>query len=60
MHRGHNAWQGVTDTAMAKQPDGSWTAAITVPAGSSLNLAFFNQASQRDSNGGANYGFPIR
>jgi predicted carbohydrate-binding protein with starch-binding CBM53 len=60
MHWGYNSWQAVTNTAMARQPDGSWTATITVPAGSALNMAFFNQASQWDNNGGANYGFAIR
>jgi glucoamylase len=60
MHWGHNAWQTVTDTPMTKQTDGSWKATITVPAGSALNLAFYNQASTWDNNGGADYGFAIR
>jgi glucoamylase len=60
MHWGHNAWTGVTDTPMTKQGDGSWKATITVPAGSALNLAFYNQSSTWDNNGGADYGFPIR
>ena len=60
MHWGHNSWVGTTDTPMTKQADGSWKATITVPAGSALNLAFYNQASTWDNNGGANYGFAIR
>jgi glucoamylase len=60
MHWGYNGWTGVTNTAMTKQADGSWTATITVPAGSALNLAFENQSSTWDNNSGANYGFPIR
>jgi glucoamylase len=60
MHWGYNNWTSVTDTAMTKQADGSWEATISVPAGSALNLAFYNQASTWDSNGGSNYGFAIR
>jgi hypothetical protein len=60
MHWGFNGWQGVTDTPMTKQSDGSWTATISVPAASALNLAFFNQSATWDNNGGADYGFPIR
>ena len=60
MHWGCNNWQGVTNTAMTKQSDGSWTATITVPTGSALNVAFYNQASTWDNNSGANYGFAIR
>jgi glucoamylase len=60
MHWGYNGWTGTTDTAMTKQSDGSWEATISVPAGSSLNLAFYNQASTWDNNAGSNYGFAIR
>jgi len=60
MHWGDNGWQALTNTAMTKQSDGSWEATITVPAGSALNLAFYNQASTWDNNGGSNYGFAIR
>jgi len=60
LHWGHNGWQGVTNTAMIKQSDGSWKATVTVPAGSALNVAFYNQASTWDNNGGSDYGFPIR
>ncbi|HEX4705894.1 MAG TPA: glycoside hydrolase family 15 protein, partial [Pseudonocardiaceae bacterium] len=55
LHWGHDGWQGVTDTPMAKQADGSWTATVTVPAGTGLNTAFVNQASTWDNNGGADY-----
>lgn len=60
MHWGHNGWTGTADTPMTKQTDGSWKATITVPAGSALNMAFYNQSSTWDNNGTANYGFPIR
>jgi glucoamylase len=60
MHWGYNAWLGVTNTAMTKQSDGSWEATVSIPAGSALNLDFYNQSSTWDSNGGANYGFAIR
>ena len=60
MHWGYNNWATNTNTVMTKQSDGSWKATITVPAGSALNLAFYNQASTWDNNGGSNYGFPIR
>jgi alpha-glucosidase len=60
LHWGHDGWQGVTDTAMTRQADGSWAASIPVPAGSVLNLDVFNQSNTWDNNNGANYGFPIR
>ncbi len=60
VHWGHDGWQGVTDTAMAKQADGSWKATILAPAGSALNLAFHNQSNTWDNNGGSDYGFAIR
>jgi glucoamylase len=60
LHWGHDGWQGVADTPMTKQADGSWTAAITVPAGSVLNFDVVNSGGTWDNNGGANYGFPIR
>jgi len=44
LHWGHDGWQNVTDTPLTKQADGSWTAGITVPAGTGLNTAFVNQA----------------
>ncbi len=55
MHWGHDNWLNVTDTPMTHQTNGTWTATVTVPAGTGLNTAFFNQASTWDSNGGANY-----
>jgi hypothetical protein len=60
LHWGHDGWQGVTNTTMTRQADGSWTATVAVPAGSVLNLGVFNQNSTWDNNNGANYGFPIR
>ncbi|HEY0806687.1 MAG TPA: carbohydrate-binding protein, partial [Pseudonocardiaceae bacterium] len=60
LHWGHDGWQGVTNTPMARQADGSWTATVVLPAGSVLNLGVFNQNSTWDNNNGANYGFPIR
>jgi alpha-glucosidase len=50
----------VTDTAMAKQSDGSWSATITVPAGSALNIAVHDQSNTWDNNGGRDYGLAIR
>ncbi len=55
LHWGHDGWQNVTDTPMVKQADGSWTATVTVPAGTGLNTAFQNQAGTWDNNGGADY-----
>jgi hypothetical protein len=60
LHWGHDGWQGVANTTMTRQADGSWTATVAVPAGSVLNLGVFNQNSTWDNNNGANYGFPIR
>jgi len=56
LHWGYNSWNGVTNTAMAKQPNGSWQATITMPASAtSLNTAVYNQSGTWDSNGGSNY-----
>ena len=56
MHWGHDGWQGITDTPMTHQADGSWTATVTIPAGSTgLNTAYFNQSGSWDNNNTANY-----
>ena len=56
LHWGYNNWSGITDTSMTKQSNGAWTASITIPAGATtLNMAFENQSSTWDSNGGSNY-----
>lgn len=56
MHWGHDGWQNITDTPMTRQADGSWTATVTVPAGSTgLNTAYFNQSGTWDNNNSANY-----
>lgn len=60
MHWGHDGWVGVTDTAMTKQADGSWQATITVPAGSSFDMALHDQGGTWDNNGGRDYGLAIR
>ena len=60
LHWGHDKWQNVTNTQMTKQTDGSWTATITVPTGSALNVDVFNQNNTWDNNNGSDYGFPIR
>ncbi len=60
LHWGYNGWTGPTDTAMVKQPNGSWRATITMPAtATTLNTAVFNQSSTWDSNGGSNYNFTV-
>ncbi|MGE5132543.1 MAG: glycoside hydrolase family 15 protein [Gemmatimonadota bacterium] len=56
MHWGHDGWQTITDTPMARQADGSWTATVTIPAGSTgLNTAYYNQSGTWDNNSSANY-----
>jgi predicted carbohydrate-binding protein with starch-binding CBM53 len=57
VHWSYNSWNGLTvDTTMTKQSNGTWTATITVPSGATtLNMAFKNQSSTWDSNGGSNY-----
>ncbi|HVU67770.1 MAG TPA: carbohydrate-binding protein, partial [Ktedonobacteraceae bacterium] len=60
MHWGYNSWNGITDTAMSQQSDGTWQATITVPSGATtLNMAFKNQSSTWDNNGGSNYNFSV-
>lgn len=60
MHWGHDGWHGITDTPMTRQADGSWAATVTVPAGTGLNTAYFNQNAQWDNYGGANYNIAAR
>ncbi|SDW92611.1 alpha-glucosidase [Alicyclobacillus hesperidum] len=60
MHWGYNGWSGTTDTAMTKQSNGTWTATVTVPTGTVLNTAFYNQAGNWDNNGGQNYNLSIQ
>jgi glucoamylase len=56
MHWGHDGWQNITDTPMTRQADGSWTATVAIPAGSTgLNTAYYNQAATWDNNNTANY-----
>jgi hypothetical protein len=56
MHWGYNNWNGITDTAMTKQGNGSWVATITLPQGAtSLNMAFYNQSNTWDNNNSSNY-----
>jgi Starch/carbohydrate-binding module (family 53) len=57
MHWSYDSWNGlIVDTTMSQQSNGTWTATITVPSGAAtLNMAFKNQSSTWDSNGGSNY-----
>ncbi len=60
LHWGYNNWTSPTDIAMTKQSDGSWRATITLPASASaLNMAFFNQSSTWDNNGGSDYNLNV-
>ncbi len=60
MHWGYNNWNGITDTPMTKQSNGTWTATITVPTGAtSLNMAFHNQNNTWDNNNGNNYNLSV-
>lgn len=60
MHWGYNGWNQVTDTPMTQQANGSWKATVTVPVGTQLNAAFYNQANTWDNNGGNNYSMEIQ
>lgn len=60
MHWGYNSWNGVTDTAMTKQINGTWTVTITVPTGATtLNMAFFNQSNTWDNNNSSDYNLNV-
>jgi alpha-glucosidase len=60
LHWGYNSWTGTTDTTMTKQSNGTWTASISVPASATtLNMAFKNQSSTWDNNGGNNYNLNV-
>ena len=60
LHWGYNNWTSPTDIAMTKQSDGSWRVTITLPASTSaLNMAFFNQSSTWDNNGGSDYNLNV-
>ncbi len=60
MHWGYNNWTGITDTAMTKQGNGTWTATITVPQGATtLNMAFHNQSNTWDNNNSSNYNLTV-
>lgn len=60
MHWGYNNWNGITDTAMTQQSNGTWQATITVPSGATtLNLACENQSTTWDNNGGSNYNLSV-
>ncbi len=60
MHWGYNNWNGITDTAMTKQSNGTWTATITVPTGATtLNMAFHNQSNTWDNNNSSNYNLNV-
>jgi hypothetical protein len=53
---GRMGWNGVTDTQMIRQKDGTWQANIIVPLGAtSLNMTFCNQGNVWDNNNNSNY-----
>lgn len=57
---GYNNWNGITDTAMSRQSNGSWTTTILVPAGATgLNMAFYNQNMLWDNNNTLNYNLNV-
>jgi|GEM_PF-5221391 len=61
MHWGYNGWNGVTDTAMTQQANGTWAATITVPTGATeFNVSFEDQNANWDSNSGFNYNVPVQ
>jgi|GEM_PF-444347 len=56
MHWGYNNWQGITDTSLTKQADGSWAGTVFLPqAAYQMNMAFYNQSGTWDNNNGNNY-----
>lgn len=60
MHWGYNNWNTVTNTAMTKQSNGTWTATVTVPSTATvLNLDFYNQSSTWDNNSTFNYDLTV-
>ncbi len=60
MHWGYNNWNGITDTPMTKQGNGTWQATITVPASATqLNMAFYNQNNTWDNNNSSNYNLNV-
>ena len=60
MHWGYNNWNGITDTPMIRQTNGTWTATITVPSSATtLNMAFYNQNSSWDNNNTQNYNLNV-
>ncbi len=60
MHWGYNNWNGVTNTSMVRQPNGSWQAVVTMPSNATqLNMAFFNQSNTWDNNNGNNYNLTV-
>jgi glucoamylase len=60
MHWGNNNWNGVTNTTMTKQGNGTWTATVTVPSTATvLNMAFYNQNNSWDNNSTYNYDLTV-
>jgi Starch/carbohydrate-binding module (family 53) len=55
-HWGQTYWNGVTDTPMTKQDNGSWKVTITIPFdANALNMAFYDQSRIWDNNNRSNY-----
>ncbi len=60
MHWGYNNWNGVTNTTMTKESNGTWEAVVTVPSSAtSLNMAFYNQNNTWDNNNNNNYNLTV-
>lgn len=62
LHWGVDGWQEVTDSAMEKQPDGSWRVTVDIPqaATSSFDCVFHNNAGNWDNNGGSDYHLDVQ
>ena len=60
-HLGHDGWQDVADLAMAPNGDGSWSVAVSVPAGAErIDFAFTDGAGLWDDNGGQDWSLAVR
>ena len=61
VHIGHDGWQDVADLAMAPNGDGSWSVAVSVPAGAErIDFAFTDGAGLWDDNGGQDWSLAVR
>ncbi|HBY21041.1 MAG: hypothetical protein A2Y24_05170 [Clostridiales bacterium GWE2_32_10] len=53
-------WANVNDVKMVKNPNGAFSANLTVPKGNKLNICFRDNAYNWDNNTGKNYVFEIK